>query len=187
MYVEPDYYQVGRLGVQHLLDRGRRRIAMVFSNLSFPYAVQRHHAYRDALREVGLPVENRLVWILPERTPAQWMDAFTLELAGRAVEELVIRARADAIVAVNDSYAARLMAALRERGLRVPDDVAVVGCDHLEIGTLVDPAMTTIDLRVEELAGAMTSLLFELLDRGSVPADRRAVVIPPRLVVRASS
>jgi len=186
-YVEPDYYQVGRLGVQHLLERGRRRIALAFSNLSFPYAVQRHRAYRDSLLEKGLPLDERLVWVLPERAATRWMDPFTPELARQAVEELVIRERADAIVAVNDSYAARLMAALRERGVRVPGDVAVVGCDNQEIGTLVDPPLTTIELRVEDLAAAMSELLFELLEKGSIPADRRAVVIPPELVVRASS
>lgn len=186
-YVEPDFYQVGRMGVRHLLDRGRRRIAMAFSNLAYPYARQRRRAYGDALREAGLSVDDRLVWILPERTGARWMDAFTPELAQKAVADLVVAAGADAIVAVNDLYAARLISALRQRGLRVPHDVAVIGCDNQEIGTLVDPALTTIDLRLERLASAMTDLLLELLEKGTVPPDRRAVVVPPELIVRASS
>ena len=186
-YAEPDFHEAGRLSVQHLLDGGRRRIALVMSNLVFPYAVQRCKAYRETLNSVGMAVHEEFIWILNERTPARWMDAFTPELALRAVDELVVRLGADAIVAVNDAYAARLMMALRQRGCRVPEDVAVVGCDNLEISTLVDPPLTTIDLCIGELAQAMTSLLFELLENGTVPADRRAVVILPELVVRASS
>ncbi|HOW71986.1 MAG TPA: LacI family DNA-binding transcriptional regulator [Phycisphaerae bacterium] len=186
-YVEADFREVGRVGVRHLLERGRRRIGLVMSNLVFPYAVQRHESYRESLAAAGLDYDERLVWVLGERTAAGWMDAFTPDLAQAAVDHLVLDQKVDGIVAVNDAYAARIMAALRHRGRRVPEDVAVVGCDNLDISTLVDPPLTTIDLRVEELARAMTSLLFELLDEGTVPADRRAVVIPPQLVVRASS
>lgn len=185
-YVEADFREVGRIGVRHLLDRGRRRIGLVMSNLIFPYAVQRHESYRESLAGAGLPYDERLVWVLPERAAAGWMDPFTPELALAAVDHLLAQG-VDGIVAVNDAYAARVAAALRQRGRRVPADVAVVGCDNLEVSTLVDPPLTTIDLRVEDIAAAMTSLLFELLDKGDVPDDRRAVVIPPELVVRASS
>ena len=186
-YVEADFREVGRLGVTHLLERGRRRIGLVLSNMVFPYAVQRHESYRETLTAAGLDYERQLVWVLNERSRAGWMDPFTPELALAVVDHLVLDNKVDGIVAVNDAYAARILAALRQCGRRVPEDVAVVGCDNLEISTLVDPPLTTIDLRVEELARAMTSLLFELLDNGSVPADRRAVVIPPQLVTRASS
>lgn len=186
-FVEPDYAEVGRLGVRHLLERGRRRIALVLSNLVFPYAAQRHQSYQEVLAEAGQPVDGRLVWVLNERTSARWTDPFTPELALRAVDDLVIEQGADGIVAVNDIYAARLLSALRHRGLHAPEDVSVTGCDNLEVGTLVDPPLTTIDLRVETLGEAMVALLFELLDRGTVAPDRRSVVIAPELVVRASS
>ena len=145
-YVQPDYYEVGRLGVQHLLDRGRRRIALVLNDLVFPYARARRRAYEDTLEAAGLTVEDRLTWVMDRQPGMHWSDPFDEKLALQAVDDLVVSGRADALVAVNDLYAARLIAALRRRGRRVPDDVAVVGCDDLDIGTLVDPQITTLDL-----------------------------------------
>ena len=78
-----------------------------------------------------------------DRQPGMhWSSPFSEELAARAVEEVVIRGKADAIVAVNDFYAARLIAALQRSGRRVPEDVALVGCDNLDIGTVVTPRLT---------------------------------------------
>lgn len=186
-YVEADFRAVARIGVEHLVDRGRRRIGLVLTNVSFPYALQRRASHLATLANAGLTPDNALIWILDERTPARWTDPFTPELAARVVKDLVVGEKADAIVAVNDLYAARLMAAVRQSGRRVPDDVAIVGCDNLEIGTLVDPPLTTVDLNVEGIAAAMTTMLLELLENGTVPPDRRAVVIAPELVARAST
>lgn len=186
-YVEPDFREVGRLGVRHLVERGRRRIGLVMSNLVFPYALKRLESYREVLNSAGMRFDERLVWVLNERTAARWNDSFTPEMALRAVDDLLVAGELDGIVAVNDVFAARLVNALRQRGRRVPQDVSVVGCDNFELGTLVEPSLTTIDLRIDDLADAMISVLFELLDNGSVPEAGRAVVVPPTLVARASS
>nr|MBP7937307.1 substrate-binding domain-containing protein [Phycisphaerae bacterium] len=186
-YVEADFPAVSRISVEHLIERGRRRIGLVLANVSFPYALQRRSAHMKTLVEAGLAADEALVWILDERTPANWTQPFTPELAARAVEDLVAGQGVDAIAAVNDLYAARLMAAVRRSGRRVPDDIAIVGCDNLEIGTLVEPPLTTVDLNVEALARAMVTMLLELLEHGTVPPDRRAVVIAPELVARAST
>ncbi len=98
-----------------------------------------------------------------------------------------MRGLAAGIVVVCDRHAAWIIAALRRRSLRVPDDVAVVGCNDLDVGTMIEPELTTINLRIDELARAMVRLLFTLLDNGSVPEGRRAVVIQPELVVRSST
>jgi DNA-binding LacI/PurR family transcriptional regulator len=185
--VQPNYYEVGRLGVQHLLDRGRRRIAMVLNDLVFPYARARQRAYADTLKAAGLPVDDRSIWLMDRQPGRHWSDRFDDHLALQAVDDLVVAGRADALVAVNDFYAARLIAALRRRGRRVPADVAIVGCDDLDIGALTDPQITTLDLHTADLAQALVSLLFELLDGRTIPQDRRAVVVEPTLIVRESS
>lgn len=185
--VEPDFRKVGRLGVQHLLDRGRRRIGLVFNDLAFSYAVQRHRAYQETLAASGVRVEDDLVWIMDHQPGLTWTDAFTNEKAMAAVEELVVRRGADGIVAVNDTYAARIILALRRHGRRVPEDVAVVGCDNLELGSLIEPTLTTIDLGLEDLARAQIEMLFKLVEQGTVPANERTVVVQPRLVVREST
>lgn len=185
--VGPDFHAVGRIGVQHLIDRGRRRIGLVLNDLVFSYAVQRYRAYREMLEAAGLGLDERLVWVMDRQPDRRWTDSFTNELADRAVEELVVRHHADAIVAVNDSCAARVIAALRRCGRRVPDDVAVVGCDNLEIGLVIEPSLTTIDLDLEALARAQVDMIFELADKGEVPEERRVVVVQPRLIAREST
>jgi DNA-binding LacI/PurR family transcriptional regulator len=116
-----------------------------------------------------------------------WSSPFTEELASRAIEAVVVRGKADAIVAVNDLFAARLISALQRMGRRVPDDVAVIGCDNQDIGTVVAPRVTTFEMHVEQAATAMVGLLFELLDHGAVAPERRAVILEPTLIARESS
>ena len=186
-YVEADFPAVGRISVEHLIQRGRRRIGLMLTNVAFPYAVHRRTTHMQTLAAHGLAADDSLLWILDQRTNARWMDPFTPELAARVVQDLIIEQGTDAIVVVNDMYAARLMTAIRRSGRRIPDDVAIVGCDNADIAELVDPALTTIDLNVEAIAQAMTSMLLELLESGEVPPQRKAVVIPPTLVARASA
>lgn len=185
--VTPDYYACGRLAVEHLVARGRRRIALVMHNLVFPYAHARRRAHEDALTAAGQEFDERRVWILDHQPGMRWQDPFTPEQALRAVDELVARQGADAIVAITDYYAARILAALHQRGIRVPDDVAVIGSDDFELGTMLTPALTTIDLHIDRLAEALAGQLFDLLDHGAVPEERRALVIPPTLIVRQST
>jgi DNA-binding LacI/PurR family transcriptional regulator len=186
-YVQVDYYGIGRAGVKHLLDRGRRRIATVMSDLLFPYARARFKAYCETLKAAGLKTKKELTWILDEQPGMHWSSPFTDELASRAIDAVVDRGMADAIVAVNDLYAARLISALKRSGRRVPKDVAVMGCDNQEIGTVVDPRVTTFEMHVDQAAAAMVGLLFEFLDCGEVAPERRAVVLEPTLIVRESS
>ncbi|UCG16130.1 MAG: LacI family DNA-binding transcriptional regulator [Phycisphaerales bacterium] len=187
LYVQPDYFELGRLGVQHLIDRGRQRIGLVFSNLALPCAVQRRQAYEATLVDAGRTLDPALIWVLDEQTSEHWTAPFTPELALRALDALVVERKVDGIVAANDSYAARLLSVLRERGRRVPEDVAVVGCDNLELGTLVTPPLTTAGFDVEELAERMIEVMFAGLEGRDVEQGQRAVVVKPELVVRDSS
>ncbi len=186
-YVEPDFFEVGRLAVGHLLERGRKRIGLVLNHLLFPFARARRAAYEEVLKEAGHPVDARLIWVFDEQPSMCWTDPFTLETALGVVDELVIEQGADSLVLVDDKYAAWVVAALRRRGRRVPEDVAVVSCNDLDIGPLVDPPLTAVDLCVAEVASATINLLSDLLDNDVVPQQRRAVVIQPRLIVRESS
>lgn len=186
-YVTPDYYAVGRLGVEHLLARGKRQVAIVLNDLVFSYAQDRWQAYQDALADAGLEFDPRLSWIMDQQPGMRWTEPFTAERAAQVVEELVVRQGADGLVVVNDVYAARLIAALHRRGLRVPDDVAVIGCNDEEIGMITEPELTTIDLRLDALADEMTRALFDLLDTDSTSPTPRAAIVQPDLIVRKST
>ena len=183
-YVSPDFPEAGRLGVRCLLDQGRRRIGLVLREPFFPYATARRAAYEAELAAAGLPVDPNLVWVITERTANRWTDRFTLDNALQAVDDLVVGQGVDGIVAVNDLFAAGLVAALRQRRRRVPEDVAVVGCDNEPYGEFLDPPLTTIDLRIDKIAEAMMSMMFDLLDGKTIPEAERARLITPELIVR---
>jgi DNA-binding LacI/PurR family transcriptional regulator len=186
-YVTPDYYAVGQLGFRHLQQRGKRRVGLVLCDRVFSYAQNRWRAYRDAIKDVGLRFEPRLTWVMDQQPGTRWTQSFTAAHAAQVVEQLVVQQGADGLLAVNDIYAARLVAALHRRGLRVPQDVAVVGCNDEEIGTVTEPQLTTIDLHIDELAQQMIRVLFALLDADPASAVPQAVVVRPDLIVRDST
>jgi DNA-binding LacI/PurR family transcriptional regulator len=186
-YVQPDFYEASRVATQHLVDRGRRRIALALDNMLFPYAEAWQSAYHDVVKTAGLPVEDRLFWVMDRHLPPQGIQSLSTEAALRAVDDLVVEGGADAIVTCRDADALRIMAALRRRGRRVPDDVAIVGSNNSDVCTFVDPELTSVDLHVGDLARAVVEQVFYLLDHDS-PSKRRCPVVPgPELVVRQST
>lgn len=162
----------GRRATRHLARLGRRRIAFL-GDTEAPEALQRYQGYVEALAESGLPVDRDLV------VAAQ----FELEAAEACVDSLLGRRIAfDAIVAASDVIALGAMRSLARAGLRVPDDVGIVGYDDIQYARLARPELTTIrqDTR---LAGRI--LVAKLLDsaRDGVLRSER---IPTELIVRGS-
>ncbi|GGX64561.1 LacI family DNA-binding transcriptional regulator [Streptomyces minutiscleroticus] len=180
--VDSDNYGGGRLAVEHLLSRGRRTIAHIAGRLDVYGAQRRVDGYRAALREAGQEDDERLI------VPGD----FTEEGGRRAMAELLERRPTlDAVFAGSDVMAAGARQVLRERGLRTPDDVALVGYDDSAISRHMDPPLTSVRQPIEGMGRAMTGLLLEeIADRrpaSSRSLDRRQVVLPTELVVRESS
>ncbi|CAN5738760.1 LacI family DNA-binding transcriptional regulator [soil metagenome] len=163
-----------RLAVEHLLSRGRRRIALVTGPDRSASAIARREGYVAALTNDRLAVDPDLV----ERGGPNEEDGY------RAMHALSARrAHVDAVVAYNDLVALGVLRAARELGLEVPRDVAVVGCDDVRLASLVTPALTTLRVDKYDLGRRAAALLFERL-HGRVPAD---VTVDPELVTRASA
>jgi DNA-binding LacI/PurR family transcriptional regulator len=197
-YVEVDYYEMGRLAAQHLIDQGRRRIGLIGLDESiFPVLRERRRGFQDALRKAGLPTRG-LFWQVDEKRSLDWSVPPGEQDAAQVVEELVVKQKCDGLFAINDLYAARLVNVLRRLGRRVPEDVAVVGADNMDISTLVEPQITTVDVRIDALAEATVGLLFEMLhpddadgrSSGSASAPGgagRGIGVKPKLVVRQTA
>jgi DNA-binding LacI/PurR family transcriptional regulator len=169
--------------IAHLVERGRRRIALQLGGSSDELMALRRDAYTSALKGHGLRVSTRLIWTAPRDS----VDP-TAATACDAIDRLVIQARADAVVASNDIWAAGLIQALKARGRHVPDDVAVTGYDNLRLGTIIDPPLTTIDQQHGLYARAATDLLVgPASGRIEPPRKERTIVIPPKLIVRRST
>ncbi len=180
-HVGIDNVAAARTATEHLVEIGRRRIAMVGARSDVPDD-QRTSGYRAALEAAGLPV--RAAWMSP-------VEANSGEEGERAVAELFTDAdeMPDAIFAITDWVALGVVRALHLRGLRVPEDVAVVGFDDIPYGRAVTPALTTISPdRAEVAAGAL-----ELLEEQIQAAQRGERASPTerqvrfRLLVREST
>ncbi|MTE18410.1 substrate-binding domain-containing protein [Streptomyces sp. TRM43335] len=180
LYVDTDNRGGARQAVEHLLERGRRRIAVITGPLDQTSAQDRLDGYLDALG-------------VTEADPALVAHGdFTAEGGERAMAELLDRSPdLDAVFAGSDLMASGALRTLRARGRRVPEDIAVVGYDDLEPAAWADPALTTVRQDVQEMGRMMAGLLLRRLGLGADGAPREEppapVVTPARLIVRDSS
>jgi LacI family transcriptional regulator, galactose operon repressor len=161
----------GRLAGEHLVELGHRRVALVNGPTSIPQCEDRRVGFVAALAKGGLNPERDLVSI-----EAEAMDAPS-GLA--AVDEIFARGRPTAVFCANDLLAIGVIHGLRERNLRAPDDVAVVGYDDVELAAMTDPPLTTVHQPTYELGATA----YELLG-GAEPVQRS---FSPHLVQRHST
>lgn len=170
-----DNHAGGRVAVQHLLARGRRRIAFVGdASPHAPEFMARYQGGRDAQADAGIAVD-----------PDLQVDAESSPESGHAAMQALLSTGIafDAVFAASDLIAFGAMKALADAGRRVPQDVAVVGFDGLPISGYFTPSLTTV---VQDTAAAGEALVETLLARirGEPVASR---MLLPRLVVRGSS
>jgi DNA-binding LacI/PurR family transcriptional regulator len=168
-----DNIEGGRLATGHLLSRGCRRIAF-FGDTDQPELVQRLEGYRQALADAGIAFDPALV----RRTPAVASGGHDAVLELKA-EEVPF----DAIFACSDLLAMAAISSLRDLGLRVPLDVAVVGYDDVSLASQFHPPLTTVRQPVEAGGRALVASLLCFL--GQVAP--RSQLLPIELVVRGSA
>jgi LacI family transcriptional regulator len=173
--VDVDNAAAARGAVRHLLDLGHRRIACVTNaSLSYTAARDRLHGYRAALADAGIAPEDALV--------AQ--ADFSAASGRRAMAQLLERDGITAVFVASDVVALGAIAAIREAGRRVPDDISVVGFDDIPLAAYFDPPLTSIRLPAHDLGRAVGSAL---LDRIAGRAVAARTVLPTELVVRSST
>ena len=182
MCVRVDTEDGVRQSVAHLLERGRNRIGLLLSHSTDEFMTLRRQGYAAEFAARGLSLEPNLVWCAEAESGLP--DAEALD---RAIDILVIQERADAVIAADDVWAVRLIQRLKARGYRVPTDVAVVGYDNLDLATVIEPALTTVDQDHAAYGRAVIKMLRQLIEQGSVEPAARTAVIKPRLVVREST
>jgi len=172
-FVDVDNTAGAYTAVTHLLGLGYQRIAMIAAPLDTTVGVDRHAGFINALEEHGYPVDEPLVA----------MGDFTQEGGYRAMKEL-LPYQPDAVFAASDLMALGALQAIRQAGLRVPQDIAIVGFDDLPPALLADPPLTTIRQPVYHTGMTAVETLIDLLD--TRPDQPRHVMLPTELVVRSS-
>jgi len=175
--VTADDRQGMRLAVEHIAALGHRRIAHLGGPQELSTGSQRYHGFLDAMRSLGLEVDDELV---------RFGRTFTEDEGARACRELVATGRPfTAILAGNDLMALGCYDVMAEQGLRCPQDVSVIGFNDMRFADRFDPPLTTIRLPHYAIGeGAADLLLGRLRDPGAEPHQ---MLLPTKLAVRAST
>ena len=176
-YVKTDNVHGARLAIGRLLSRGRRRLCYLGGPPRISSAVERLQGCQDAVREARLPEESLRV----VETALHMEDGY-LRMKGILEQQ----ERPDGVFAYSDIIAIGAMKAIREAGLRVPADIAVVGYDDIEIASYLEISLTTIRQKRYELGWKSAELLISRLTEGEKHRPQH-VVFAPELVVRDSA
>ncbi|TKC92691.1 LacI family transcriptional regulator [Trinickia terrae] len=174
--ISVDSYGGACLAVEHLAELGHRRIAFISGDETIEGVRDRRRAYSDTLGRLGLPQDPNLV-VAGDLSQMRAFEA--------ASDLLCLAEPPTAIFAANDLSAFGVIAAVREAGLRVPDDVSVIGFDDIPMAAQVHPALTTVRQPFQQMARAAVNTLLASIAGTEAPAAR--ITLPAELVVRASA
>lgn len=172
--IETDDGSGAYAATKHLLDVGHRRVAFFSGPSAAPWAQERYDGYRRALREAGLEVDDRLVYVAGATIP---------DGEKAALQMLDERASVTAIQAVNDLVAIGAASVLLNQGLRIPEEMSIVGFGDILMSELFRVPLTTVHQPKFRLGLAAVDAILKLL-KGEPAESKR---LPTSLVIRASS
>jgi LacI family transcriptional regulator len=168
-------WQGGFTATEYLIKLGHQRIGFITGWMDLGCALDRLDGYRSALRTNHIPVAPELVYEGTFFQPDGFNGASIL---------LDLPNPPTAIFASNDVMAMGVMDAIRQRGLRVPDDVSVIGFDDIPQASLIRPALTTVRQPLEKMGRVATQMLLELLSKSQKKIGR--IELPTELIIRDS-
>ena len=171
-----DDERVGWIATSHLVSLGHRAVAHI-AGPPIVHAKRREQGYRRALRDARLAVRSDYI------APAGFLERDGHDAMRRL---LAVRPRVTAVFAANDPTAIGAMKAIWEAGLRVPDDIAVVGAGDIAHGDVLRVPLTTVSWSRQEMGTRAAELILEQIE-GRRALKFQRVIVPPTLVVRASS
>ena len=162
--------------VQHLIAQGHRRIAIIKGAEKNHDAAERLRGYRAALRDAGLQPDAAL------EAAGDFSETSGYQAAAGLAR---LSPRPTAVFAFNDAMAVGALSALREAGLRIPDDVAVAGFDDIPMARYVEPPLSSVHVDISALGARAATLLLGAMQQPNGREIRREIV-PTELVVRRS-
>lgn len=172
-YVDADNVNGARDAIRHLLRMGRTRIGLINGPMNMIAGTDRLAGYTQALRERGQLVQPELI-----------TDGGFSEAGGYLAMQQLLPRQPDAVFAASDAMAIGALRVLHEAGLRVPEDVALIGFDDMPFAARSDPPLTTIRQPTYRMGGLAVETLLDLIEHPDSPPHH--IVLPTELVVRAS-
>ncbi|MGZ9234109.1 MAG: LacI family DNA-binding transcriptional regulator [Anaerolineales bacterium] len=176
-----DNYLGGRMAMAHLFEQGYQRVGHISGPLDWWEARQRMAAWKDALLEAGSDVNE------DHYSAGNWSPAS----GAQAVERLFGQyPNLDSIFVGNDQMALSVLQFILKKGLRVPEDIGVVGFDNIAESAFFTPALTTIQQDQYDIAKLAVEKVIQLIEAGwqeTADVAPQTLILPPTLVVRQSS
>lgn len=180
-YVGVDDLEVGKIATEHLIQVGCRRIAHIEGPPMSP-GQQRLEGYRQALKAHGIPVRDQYIVEPLEAGPRSFHHGF--EATQRL---LALKPKIDGIFCFNDPLAIGAIEAILGAGLRIPQDVAVIGCSNHPLAQALRTPLSTVDQGPTTLGEKSGKAMVALLDKNGKGARPRRVILKPKLVVRSTT
>jgi len=178
-----DHDRAAEVALRHLAALGHRKIAVIKGQEFVPDAEVRWNAIVQTARDIGIPIAPTLTVQIERNSPSP-------ETGYRATQELIASGqRFTALFAFNDISAMGAIRALREAGLRVPEDVSVVGFDDIESAAYQSPALTTVRQPLKKMGRMAAEAVLRRISRPAEETNRpwEQIVVEPELVVRGTS
>jgi LacI family transcriptional regulator len=173
--------RIGELATEHLVAQGYKRIAHIRGPAT-KVGNNRAEGYRKTIERHGLPVRDQYVIACGEASDSDG------ETRGRKAmgEVLALRPRPDALFCFNDTIAVGAMERAFEAGLRIPKDMAIVGCGNFHYSSKLQVPLSSIDQRAREIGERTGKMITTMLEKPQ-SGRPRIVILEPELIVRASS
>ena len=176
-----DNYKAGYDATKYLADQGFRRIAIAVGKQMHKFYRDRLEGYQAALKDSGLPYDERL--IMQEMNSNDDFYAMTQALMNTAE-------RPDVFFATSDPKAIVIMHALHDMGYKIPQDVAVLGFDNVELSSIIEPALSTVSQPLYEIgAVAARNIIYQIRQRnmsGKLPEPEHKI-LAHELIIRKST
>ncbi len=172
-YIDIDNIAAARTAVCHLIHQGRKRVGTITGALDSTAGIDRKEGYLRALIECGLEIDLDLI-----------VEGDFTEAGGYKGMQKLLPARPDAVFGASDVMAIGAMRAVREAGLRIPEDIAFVGFDDLPLATTPQPPLTTIHQPIYQFGFKAVEILIDLIEHKH--DHPRRVIMETELIVRDS-
>lgn len=174
--VVTDDAQAAYKAVTHLINGDAKNIAMLSGPKHLLIGRNRTRGYKNALSKAGIAFDPELVV----------HSDFTIEKAQEAAKKLLVNKQVDAIFCLNDDLAIGAIYAAKELGLKIPEELAIVGFYNSKRSRYMNPSISTIDLNPHEVGVLTAGLLFEQITSGEVDNEKE-LIVPSSLIIRESS
>lgn len=167
-----------RQATEYLIKQGHTSIAFIGGDMEHPSLYERYEGYKKALKDANLPIRNELVHI---------KERYTGINDGYDAAEHLLKARItfSALFAANDALAVGALRCFREYNILVPDNIAIIGFDDVEIATNFHPKLSTMSVPKEEMGALALRRVVEMINSNDISISQ--TIIPVKLIPRESS